>query len=412
LRSHKGWRTIYAHWFGASLVYALSSYVANWAILRNVYFTGSLYDLPLAASMGWISVVGVIGQDLRPQQEAVKASGRHGVWVARLGMMVILSLPILAAWSVFNTSGPARVRSFRLVLTLITMMIMGGIVFLRQHLLDRELIRLLRSSEDSFNDLKRLQTQLIQSEKLASLGQLVGGAAHELNNPLTAMLGYSELLAASGLTEEQCTLASKIAQQVRRTRVLIASLLNFARQVPGEKILVDINSVVQTALKHNQPQFSSRRVEVQISLASDLKQVSGDPNQLLQVLLHIASNAQQALEEVGGGIFSVKTRSAEEMVILELSDNGPGAREPERVFDPFYTTRSVGKGAGLGLSACYGIIQDHHGRILCTNRAEGGMTIRIELPVAGAQPLASPAEPADDLPALALGPPADSPLVN
>jgi two-component system NtrC family sensor kinase len=98
------------------------------------------------------------------------------------------------------------------------MMIMGGIVFLRQHLLDHELMRLLHTSEQSFEDLKRLQTQLIQSEKLASLGQLVGGAAHELNNPLTAMLGYSELLAESGLTEEQRTLAAKIAQQVRRTR--------------------------------------------------------------------------------------------------------------------------------------------------------------------------------------------------
>jgi signal transduction histidine kinase len=412
LRSHKGWRTIYAHWFGASLLYALSSYVANWAILRNLYFTGSLYDLPLAASMGWISVVGVVGQDLCPQQEKTQASGRHGVWVARLGMIVILSLPILAAWSVFNTSAPPRVRNLRLVLTLITMMIMGGIVFLRQHLLDRELIRLLRSSEESFNNLKRLQTQLIQSEKLASLGQLVGGAAHELNNPLTAMLGYSELLAASGLTEEQRSLAAKIAQQVRRTRVLISGLLNFARQVPGEKVLVDINAVVRTAMKQNQPQFSSRRVDVQISLADNLKQVSGDPNQLLQVVLHIASNSQQALEEVGGGVFSVKTGQKNDTVTLELSDNGPGAREPERVFDPFYTTRSVGKGAGLGLSACYGIIQDHHGRILCTNRAEGGMTICIELPVAGTASLVPLAEPAETVVPLPEGAPASSPTVH
>ena len=320
MRSQKGWRTIYAHWFGASLLYALSSYVANWAIVRNLYFSGSLYDLPLAASMGWISVVGVIGQDLHPQQEKTQASGRHGVWVARLGMSVILSLPILAAWSVFNSGAPASVRNFRLVLTLVTMMIMGGIVFLRQHLLDRELIRLLRGSEESFNNLKRLQTQLIQSEKLASLGQLLGGAAHELNNPLTAMLGYSELLAASGLTEEQRSLAAKIAQQVRRTRVLISSLLNFARQVPGEKVLVDLNSIVRTAIKQNQPQFSSRRVDVQESLTDDLRQVSGDPNQLLQVVLHIASNAQQALEEVGGGTFSVRTCQKGDTVMLVATE--------------------------------------------------------------------------------------------
>jgi len=394
-RSKGGWKSIYAHWFGASLVYALSSYVANWAIQRNVYYTGSLYDLPVAASMGWISLIGVLGQDLRPKQDpAQQAPGRHGVWVARMGMSVILSLPLFAAWSVFDASASPRVRNFRLVTTLVTMMLMGGVVFLRQHLLDRELIRLLRTSQESFEDLKHLQVQLIQSEKLASLGQLVGGAAHELNNPLTAMLGYSELLAESGLTEEQRTLAAKIALQVKRTRVLIASLLNFARQVPGEKIAVDANSVVQTAVKLCQPQFSTHKVEVQQSLATDLPQISADPNQLLQVCLHVASNALQALDEVGGGIFSVKTRRKGDGIVLEFSDNGPGAREPEKVFDPFYTTRPVGRGAGLGLSACYGIIQDHRGLIQCTNRLEGGTTIHIEIPAAGAQPLVAEEEPA------------------
>ena len=388
VRSKGGWKTIYAHWFGASLVYALSSYVANWAIMRNVYYTGSLYDLPVAASMGWISVVGVLAQDLHPQQESSRASGRHGVWVARLGMLMILSLPIFAAWSVFDVQAPSAVRNLRLTLTLTTMMIMGGVVFLRQHLLDLELMRLLRTSEESFENLKRLQAQLIQSEKLASLGQLVGGAAHELNNPLTAMLGYSELLATSGLTEEQRTLASKIALQVKRTRTLISSLLNFARQVPGEKVAVDANTIIQTAVKLLQPQFSSHHVELQVHQAENLPQISGDPNQLLQVFIHIANNALQALEEVGGGIFSIRTRKKEYVVVLEFSDNGPGARDPERVFDPFYTTRSTGKGAGLGLSACYGIIQEHQGRIVCTNRVEGGTMISVELPSRGSSALA------------------------
>jgi signal transduction histidine kinase len=392
MRSRSGWKRIYAHWFGASLVYALSSYIANWAILRNVYYTGSLYDLPVAASMGWISVVGVLGQDLRLQEESSEAPGRHGVWVARLSMVVILSLPLFAAWSVFDSSAPARVHDFRLILTLVTMMIMGGVVFLRQQLLDHELIRLLHTSEQSFEDLKRLQTQLIQSEKLASLGQLLGGAAHELNNPLTAMLGYSELLAESGLTEDQRTLAAKIAQQVRKTRVLIASLLNFARQVPGEKIPVDLNTVVQTAMKLQQPQFSSHHVELHVNLWPDLPQVSGDPNQLLQVFLHIASNALHALEEVGGGIFSIKTRRNDNAIVVEFSDNGPGAREPEKGFDPFYTTRTVGQGPGLGLSACYGIIQEHQGIILCTSRAEGGTTVSIEIPMAGTRSLVAPQE--------------------
>jgi signal transduction histidine kinase len=404
MRSKRAWKTVYAHWFGASLVYALSSYVANWAILRNLYYTGSLYDLPVAASMGWISVVGVLGQDLRLEEEASEAPGRHGVWIARLSMVVILSLPVFAAWSVFDTSAPARVHSFRLILTLVTMMIMGGIVFLRQHLLDHELMRLLHTSEQSFEDLKRLQTQLIQSEKLASLGQLVGGAAHELNNPLTAMLGYSELLAESGLTEEQRTLAAKIAQQVRRTRILIASLLNFARQVPGEKIPVDLNTIVQTAIKLHQPQFSSHHVELQVNLTPNLPQISGDPNQLLQVFLHVASNALHALEEVGGGIFSIKTQRKENAIVLEFSDNGPGAGEPDRVFDPFYTIRAVGQGPGLGLSACYGIVQEHQGVILCTNRMEGGTTVSIELPAAGTRSLVAPKEMPGKVPSAALEP--------
>jgi signal transduction histidine kinase len=383
LRSQRGWRIIYAHWFGASLAYALSSYVANWAIQRNAYYTGSLYDLPVAASMGWISVTGVIAQDLKPAQDLSKRPpGRSGVWVARLGMLVILSLPVFAAWSVFDHEATERVRNLRLISTLITMMIMGGIVFLRQHLLDHELLRLLRASQDSFEDLKHLQARLVQSEKLASLGQLIGGAAQELNNPLTAMLGYSETLAEGGTTAGQRRLAAKIAQQVKRTRALISSLLSFARQTTGEKMLVDINTVAQTAVKLCQPQFSMHKIEVQMNLAADVWQVWADPNQLLQVCLHVGSNALHALEEVGGGIFSLKSYQNGEKVVLEFSDNGPGVREPERVFDPFYTTRPVGKGAGLGLSACYGIVQEHHGQIQCTNRVEGGTTIRIELPQA------------------------------
>ena len=378
-RSQSSWKFIYAQWFGASLTYALSSYLANWAIETHVYYSGSLYDVPLAVSMCWVTFIGLLAPAGEPEGEQTKAGTSHGVWVARLGMIAIFSLPLFAAWSIFDMTAPPRVRSFRMVVTLGAMMVMGIMVFLRQHLLDRELIRLLQASQQSFEDLKRLQAQLVQSEKLASLGQLLGGAAHELNNPLTAMLGYSDLLTATSLTDEQRGLAEKMAHQVRRTKTLVSSLLSFARQVPSEKTKVNMNALAQTALKLSQPQLRARTIEVQSEFATDLPQVMGDSNQLLHVCLHIANNAMHAME-AAGGLLTVATRHENHMAVLEFSDNGPGAREPERVFDPFYSTRPVGQGAGLGLSACYGIIQEHAGRIVCENRAAGGATFRIELP--------------------------------
>jgi signal transduction histidine kinase len=346
-----------------------------------VYYSGSLYDVPLAISMAWITVIGVLALRSPGKQQPARVSGSYGVWVARLGMLTICSLPLFALWSLFDGAIPQRVRTFRLVLTLSSMLIMGGLVFFKQHLLDRELLQLLIDSQESFDNLKRVQAQLVQSEKLASLGQLVGGAAHELNNPLAAMMGYSELLGATDLSGEQRALMQKIEQQVRRTRTLVSSLLSFAKQVPAEKTLVDISALLQTAVKLCLPQSRGPNVQVHTDIASDLPRVLGDSNQLLQVCLHVTNNALHALTETGGTL-TVTAGLEDSLVVLEFSDNGPGMQEPDRVFDPFYTTRPVGQGPGLGLSVCYGIIQEHNGKITCRNRSEGGAIFRIELPVA------------------------------
>ena len=380
-RSTGHWRIIYVSWFGASVTYALSSYLANWAIERKVYFSGSIYDVPLGASMAGITVIGVLALRSSPKPQPAGESSSHGVWVTRLGMIAVSSLPLFAAWSVFGGTAPTSVRKFRLVVTLGCMLIMGSLVFLKQHLLDRALLRSLSASQDSFENLRRLQAQLVQSEKLASLGQLVGGAAHELNNPLTAMLGYSELLAATPVSAEQRQLIQKIEHQVRRTRTLVSSLLSFAQQVPAGKTLLDMNALVQTAVKLCPPQLRAVGIQVHTELASDLPRVLGDSNQLLQVCLHITNNAFHAMAETSG-VFSVRTRLQDNFVVLEFCDDGNGIEEPSRVFDPFYTTRPVGQGAGLGLSVCYGIIQEHKGKILCQNRPQGGAIFRIELPAA------------------------------
>jgi len=378
------WRSVYGHFLGASFLYAVSSYLASVAIDRHSYYTGSAYDIPLLASMAWFTAAALLGRKLPPSADKGPANAAYGVWTARLAMLAILSLPMLAFFAVFAGDAPHTVRSFRLLLTLAGLLVLCFLLFLKQHLLDRELIRLLANSQNSISNLKRLQVQLVQSEKLASLGELVGGAAHELNNPLTAMLGYSDLLLSTRpLTEEQQRLIDKIGHQVRRTKSLVDSLLSFAKQTPAEKTLMNINSVVQTALKMCQPRLAARSIRLEMNVTNELPAVLGDSHQLLQVCLHIMSNAMDALEGMNGGFLIVNTCREGDQVVIEFSDSGPGARDPNRVFDPFYTTKEVGKGTGLGLSACYGIVQEHKGRILCQNRPNGGAMFRIELPAAG-----------------------------
>lgn len=378
-RSSGGWKTIYAHWFAATLFYSTSSYIATWALSRHTYYSGSFYDVPLAVSMAWMSVPGLLALDMPVAKAESAQSLPRGVWAGRLGMIAVFSLPVFAWFSAFDTMIPPSVHTFRLLLTLVAMIVMGAIVFIKQHFLDVELIRLLRASRQSFQELQLLQAQLVQSEKLASMGQLVGGAAHELNNPLTAMLGYSELLSATELTPEQRSLTAKISQQTKRVRSLVSSLLSFAKQVPSSKTPVDVNAILQTCLKLGQPQMEVAHVASSIEMANPLPRVLADSNQLLQVFSHIINNAVNAMSERGGTI-TVSTRSEGGLVIIQFADTGPGMAEPARVFDPFYTTRPVGQGIGLGLSACYGIIQQHGGKISGRNRDEGGAIFQIDLP--------------------------------
>ena len=293
------WRRLYASLFGMSFSYAASSALCNWAIGRKAYYSGSFYDIPLTMAMAWVTWIGLRTRVEAPQSSVRDVSTVYGVWVARCGMIAVFSLPLFAAWAMSDAAIPPRIRFFRLALTLIAAFVMGVMVFLRQHLLDRELTHLLNHSRESFDNLKRLQAQLLQSEKLASIGQLVGGAAHELNNPITAMLGYSDLLLSTPLTPEQAPLAAKIGQYVRRTKSLVASLISFARQAPSPKSPVDLNTLARTAVKLTQPQWEALKIEVRSQFDSDLPKVLGDSNQLLQVCLQLVGNCLHVMSEDG-----------------------------------------------------------------------------------------------------------------
>jgi signal transduction histidine kinase len=375
MSSKGGWKTFYASLFGASFIYAASSHIANWAINRHAYYSGSLYDIPLAVSMAWITVIGLGTGELEPQADARSTSTSHGVWLARLGMIAAFSLPLFATWALVDTQLPVRIRSFRLVLTLGAALLMGVMVFIRQRLLDRELLRLLTHSRESFANLKRLQAQITESEKMASIGQLVGGAAHELNNPIAAMLGYSDLLLNTPLTPEQKELAGKIGQHIRRTSSLVASLISFAKQTPAAMAPVDLTTLLRTAVKLAQPQWQALQIEVLTKFPQERILVRGDSNQLLQVCVQSISDALHVVDQNRSRTLTVAAEHKKDLAIINIvaprtaeSSNDHILASPEAL-------------SGLGLSACQGILRQHHGRILWQSEENAGVCIRVELPV-------------------------------
>jgi len=296
-------------------------------------------------------------------------------------MGAVLSLPLFALYAMHLEHDARAIRDFRLTATLIAAVPLVLLVFLRTHLADKDRALLLAKSESSIENLQRLQAQLVQSEKLISLGQLAAGAAHEINNPLTAILGYSDLLADDpALPERARTTAGKIREQARRTRNLVQNLLSFARQVPPERTLLDINSVISSAVQLRALDLHTGGPRIETDLESVLPGVRGDHNQLMQVFFNIVNNGLDAMGNNSAGVLTIKTLRDRGSVVILFSDNGPGIKEPHRVFDPFYTTKPVGKGTGLGLSICYGIVQEHSGKILCYNGQKGGAVFRVELP--------------------------------
>jgi signal transduction histidine kinase len=369
----------------------LSSLAINVALQFNRYYTGSLYDIPLVASFFWFAIAGVIAHSKRDLLDAPPAEARvseavgalaESIVPARLAMAAVLSLPLFAIYTLrFSNESPA-VRDFRLMTVLIASIPLALLVFLRTYLADADRTRLLVQSERSVESLQRLQTQLVQSEKLISLGQLAAGAAHEINNPLTAILGFSDLLADDhALPEKARSTAGKIRDQARRTKTLVGNLLSFARQVPTERTLLDINTVVSNAVQLRTLDLRTGSVRIELQLESVLPGVRGDGNQLMQVFFNVISNAVDAMEATkAGGVLTIKTQRDRGYVVVLFLDTGPGLKEPHRVFDPFYTTKPVGKGTGLGLSICFGIVQEHGGKIHCYNRQEGGAAFRVELP--------------------------------
>lgn len=252
-----------------------------------------------------------------------------------------------------------------------------------------EKVRLYEETCRAYEDLRRTQEQLLQSEKMSAVGQLIAGVAHELNNPLTAILGYAQLLESEKLEAKAMEYVGKIFKQGQRTHRVVQNLLSFARQRKPQKEQFDVIKVLEEALLLRDYDMKVGNVRVERDFQSDIPAVFGDPHQLEQVFLNIINNGIDAMTGEGseGGKpenrFRVRVSVADSSLSIEFHDSGHGIQEPHRIFEPFYTTKNVGKGTGLGLSICYGIVKEHGGEISARNADDGGAVIEVKLPAAG-----------------------------
>jgi signal transduction histidine kinase len=242
----------------------------------------------------------------------------------------------------------------------------------------------LQELETTVDTLKNTQAQLIQSEKLSGIGEFIAGVAHELNNPLTSVMGFSEMLQNAEVDPQHKRHLEIIHKSALRCQKIVQSLLGFARRSTLERKTVCLNGLVEAAIEILQYQLRTSNVEISLKLDPNLPQAMVDPHQIQQVFVNLINNARQAIEaHQPKGWIKVATARHGDMVRVTIQDNGPGISEANlsKIFDPFFTTKEVGKGTGLGLSLCYGIIKDHGGSVTPRSRPGEGATFVIELPV-------------------------------
>ncbi len=239
-------------------------------------------------------------------------------------------------------------------------------------------------SARDITQLKRLEDQLVQSERLAAMGQMLAGVAHELNNPLTAILGITELLRDQPETTENARRQLELSyRQARRAARIVQNLLDFSRPAAPQKKPLDVNALVERATQLQEHSLRRNNISLQFTPTPGLPLVLGDANQLIQILLNLITNAEQAIREVrASGRIEIELRCVGDKVAIRIRDDGPGIKPDvlPQIFDPFYTTKRPGGGTGLGLSISQAIIREHNGSIEAAAQPEGGTVFTVFLP--------------------------------
>jgi signal transduction histidine kinase len=231
-------------------------------------------------------------------------------------------------------------------------------------------------------ELKALHTQLVWSEKLAAVGQLLAGVAHELNNPLAVIMGYGELIGDAVAAPHTRDQLGKLVSEARRMKRIIGNLLRFSRQGAGETQAVELSPLVQDVLALREHDTRTRNIQVELDIAQDLPALAVNEDEIKQILLNLFNNSSDALEGTADSKqISIRAYQNGRRVVVEVADTGPGFGNLNRALDPFYTTKPVGKGTGLGLSVCYGIVKERGGDLRIENLKPHGARVTIELPL-------------------------------
>ncbi len=233
-------------------------------------------------------------------------------------------------------------------------------------------------------ELKKMEAQLIQTEKLSSLGGILSGVAHELNNPLTAIIVNSQLLARkSELPVDVLSKLDTIQKESMRCAKIVGGLLAFAREHKPERRMINVNDVIVESCKLREYELRVDNVDIELDLFDNIAETSADPSQLQQVFINLINNAHDALKEKSGGVLNIRSYKRDETILIEFEDNGPGIPKENinKIFDPFFTTKEMGKGTGLGLSIIYGIINEHGGKMNVEGGIDKGAKFTIELPI-------------------------------
>jgi signal transduction histidine kinase/ActR/RegA family two-component response regulator len=388
--SSQGWRRVLGL-YAVGLTLTLAGGLVYDAVdLVGSYSTGSLWDLLWMVPyviLGLAAAQAYDDQLFAPTYEEAPIARLPVVSLIAIALLVLIPTIDEVSRRVFAVPEPTQVLRTRIALGM--MIPFGIVVFLREFLSRRALLH-------AGQQLMSTREELAHKEKLAAVGQLVSGVAHELNNPLQGVLGHAELMALSGRHES--VELEAIRENANRAAGIVRNLMTFAGRATPARTWQQLNAIIRNAANRRRPSLTQAGITLDLQLADRLPVTYVDATRFQQVLLNLLENAEAAVvarrsgripaaavpaSDPGEILVTTSRAASPDRIVIEIADNGSGVRTEDlsKIFDPFFTTRAVGEGTGLGLSVCYGVVREHGGLIAGRNRESGGAVFTIELPV-------------------------------